>query len=143
MQYAIETRTESRESGHRILGAGLWTLQGLLAALFLVAGAMKFAMPIEAMTEQLPLPAWFLYATGAVELLGALGLVLPGIARIRVGLAPRAAAGLVVVMIGATSLSLATPAPEMAVVPLLVGLLCATVAYGRSQVAPHRGRHAA
>ena len=139
MQYAIDTR----ESSHRVVGAGLWTLQGLLAALFLFAGAMKFAMPIEAMTEQLPLPAWFLYFTGAVEVLGALGLVLPGVARVRTGLAPLAAAGLVIVMIGATSLSLATPAPEMAVVPLLVGLLCATVAYGRSQVAPHRGRQAA
>jgi uncharacterized membrane protein YphA (DoxX/SURF4 family) len=143
MQYAIDARTESRESSRRIVGAGLWTLQGILAALFLFAGAMKFAMPIEAMTEQLPLPAWFLYVTGAVEVLGALGLVLPGIARIRVGLAPLAAAGLVIVMIGATTLCLATPAPEMAVMPLVVGILCATVAYGRGQVAPHRGRHAA
>ena len=142
MQYAINTRTEARESSRRIVGAGLWTLQGLLAALFLFAGAMKFVMPIEAMTEQLPLPAWFLYFNGAVELLGALGLVLPGITRIRVGLAPLAAAGLVVVMIGATTLSLATPSPEMAAMPLAVGLLCATVAYGRGQVAPHRGRHA-
>src|SRR5262245_24689826 len=142
MQYAIDTRT-AQQSSHRILGAGLWSLQGLLAALFLFAGAMKFAMPIEVMTEQLPLPAWFLYFTGAVEILGALGLVLPGIARIRTALAPLAAAGLVIVMIGATSLSLATPAPEMAVMPLVVGLLCATVAYGRSQVAPHHARRAA
>ena len=142
MQYAIDTRT-AQPSSHRILGAGLWTLQGLLAALFLFAGAMKFAMPIEAMTEQLPLPAWFLYFTGAVEVLGALGLVLPGVTRIRVDLAPLAAAGLVIVMIGATTLSLATPAPEMAVMPLVVGILCATVAYGRGQVAPHRGRHTA
>ena len=101
---------------------------------------MKFAMPIKVMTEQMPLPAWFLYFTGAVAVLGALGLVLPGLCRVRTGLAPLAAAGLVVVMIGATTLSLATPAPETAVVPLVVGVLCATVAYGRAQVAPHRTR---
>ena len=77
MQYAIDARTTTGETGHRAVGAALWTVQGLLAALFLFAGAMKFAMPIEAMTEQMPLPAWFLYVTGAVEVLGALGLVLP------------------------------------------------------------------
>jgi hypothetical protein len=138
VQYAINTRTTSRETNRKALGATLWTVQGLLAAVFLFAGSVKFVMPIEMMTEQFPLPAWFLYFTGAAEVLGALGLVLPGVTGIRTALAPLAAAGLAIVMIGATTLSLATPAPEMAVMPLVVGILAALVAYGRSPVAPHR-----
>ena len=113
----------------------LWTVQVLLAALFLFAGVMKLVMPIEAMTEQLPLPGLFLRFIGVVETLGALGLILPGLLRIRPELTPLAAAGLVEIMIGAT---LFTPAeqPEMALIPGVVGLLAGLVAYGRWRRAP-------
>ena len=61
----------------------LWIVQGLLAALFLFAGGMKLIMPIEEMTKQmpLPLPDWFLLFTGVVEVLGAVGLILPWLLR--------------------------------------------------------------
>jgi hypothetical protein len=49
-----------------------------------------------------------------------------------------AAAGLVIVMIGATTLSQAGGIVA-ALIPLTVGLLCAFVAYGRWRLAPHRG----
>src|SRR5437868_49997 len=116
MQYAINTRT-TQDTNRKTLGAALWTVQWLLAALFLFAGVMKLVMPIEALSDPsmgMTLPEWFLRFTGVVETLGALGLVLPGIFRIRTELTPLAAAGLVIVMIGATTLSLATPMPEMA-----------------------------
>jgi uncharacterized membrane protein YphA (DoxX/SURF4 family) len=66
------------------------------------------ALPIEVLTKQMPLPGLFLRFIGMAEVLGAIGLILPGLLRIRQGLTPLAAAGLVIVMIGATVLTLAT-----------------------------------
>ena len=84
------------------MNIALWVVQALLAALFLFAGGMKFVMSIEEMTKQVPLPGWFLHFIGVVEVLGALGLILPWLTRIRPGLTPLAAAGLAIIMIGAT-----------------------------------------
>jgi hypothetical protein len=117
----------------------LWTIQGLLALLFLFTGGMKLMLPIEALTAQLPLPGWFVRFLAVAELLGALGLVLPGLLRIRPGLTPLAAAGLVIIMIGATAITLATMDATLALIPLVAGLLCAFVAYGRWHLAPHGG----
>jgi uncharacterized membrane protein YphA (DoxX/SURF4 family) len=111
----------------------LWIVQGLLALVFLFAGGMKLVLPIEDMTKQMPVPVpgLFLRFIGVAEVLGAIGLILPGLLRIRPGLTPLAAAGLVIIMIGATVLTLVTMDPAMALTPLLVGLLAAFVAYGR------------
>jgi hypothetical protein len=68
--------------------------------------------------------------------LGGLGLVLPGIFRIRTDLTPLAAQGLVVIMIGAVITTIATMDTSMAILPLVVGVLAAVVAYGRRQLAP-------
>jgi hypothetical protein len=113
------------------MNALLWTIQGLLALLFLFAGSMKFVMPVEAMTQQLPLPGAFLHFIGGAELLGAFGLTLPGLFRVRRGLTPLAAAGLVLVMVGATVLSASTGPLAGAIPPLVVGCLAALVAYRR------------
>jgi hypothetical protein len=117
----------------------LWTIQVLLAALFVFAGGMKLVMPIEEMTKEIAMPGAFLRFIGVVELLGGLGLILPGLLRIRPGLTPLAAAGLVVIMVGATVLTLKTGSVAMALMPLVVGLLAAFVAWGRWRIAPHRG----
>jgi uncharacterized membrane protein YphA (DoxX/SURF4 family) len=114
----------------------LWIVQGLLALLFLFAGGMKLVLPIEAMTGQIPMPGPFLRFIGVVEVLGGLGLILPGLLGIRPGLTPLAAAGLVIIMIGATVLTLASGAVATALIPLVVGLLSAFVAYGRWRLAP-------
>jgi uncharacterized membrane protein YphA (DoxX/SURF4 family) len=117
------------------MNIALWVVQALLAALFLFAGGMKFVMSVEEMTKQIPLPGWFLHFIGVCEILGALGLILPWLTRIRPGLAPLAAAGLVIIMIGATVIVLMTDGIAMALIPLMVGLLAAFVAYGRRRVA--------
>ncbi|HET7342843.1 MAG TPA: DoxX family protein [Methylomirabilota bacterium] len=114
----------------------LWIVQGLLAALFLFAGGTKLMMPIEEMTKQLPMPGWFLRFIAVAEILGALGLILPGLLRIRPGLTPLAAIGLVVIMIGATVVSVLTGPLPLALIPLVAGLLAAFVAWGRSR-SPH------
>ena len=102
---------------------------------------MKLVLPLEVMTEQmpLPLPGWFLRFIGVAEVLGAIGLILPGLLRIRPGLTPLAAAGLVIIIIGATVLTLAGGDVGPALIPLVVGFLSAFVAYGRGRLAPHRG----
>ena len=122
----------------------LWIIQSLLAALFLFAGGTKLILPLDVLTSmgspnQIALPGWFVRFIGVVEVLGALGLILPGLLRIRPGLTPLAAAGLVIIMIGATGLTLSGGDVAPALIPLVVGLLSAFVAYGRWRLAPHRG----
>src|SRR5688572_7153492 len=117
----------------------LWIVQVLLGALFLFAGVMKLVLPLDQLAGPMPLPGPFLRFIGVVELLGGLGLILPGLLRIRPGLTPLAAAGLVVIMVGATVLTLKTGSVAMALMPLVVGLLSAFVAWGRWHIAPHRG----
>jgi uncharacterized membrane protein YphA (DoxX/SURF4 family) len=119
------------------MNIALWIIQGLLALLFVFAGGMKLVLPIEEMTKEMAMPGWFLRFIGVAELLGGLGLVLPGLTNIRPGLTPLAAVGLVIIMIGATGISFSTGGFAAALFPLLVGVLLAFVAYGRWTVAPH------
>ena len=119
--------------------SALWIVQGLLAALFLFAGGMKLVLPLEKLTGPFPLPGSFIRFIGVCEVLGALGLILPGLLRIRPGLTPLAAAGLVIIMIGATVITLMGGELTAALISLVVGLLAAFVAYGRWRLAPLRG----
>src|SRR4051812_37079739 len=118
--------------------AVLWTVQGLLALIFLFAGSMKLVLPVEELTKDISLPGLFLRFIGVVEVLGAVGLILPRLLKIRPGLTALAACGLVSVMIGATVLTVANNGVGPAVLPFVVGLLSAFVADGRSRRAPHR-----
>lgn len=110
----------------------LWVVQGLLAALFLFAGVMKLVLPIEAMAGPVALPVLFLRFIGVCEALGAIGLVLPGLLRIHRELTPVAAGGLVIIMIGATVITVMGGTVALALVPFVVGMLAASVAYGRT-----------
>ena len=98
---------------------------------------MKLVVPMDVLIEQMPvpLPAVFVRFLGAAEVVGALGLVLPGLLRIRAALTSLAAAGLVIIMIGAVMF---TPPEDLtlAVVPAVVGVLAAFVAYGRWRLVP-------
>ncbi len=117
----------------------LWIVQGLLALIFLFTGGMKLVLPLEELTGSMPLPGLFMRFIGVAEVLGAIGLIFPGLLAIRPGLTPLAAVGLVIIMIGATVTTLAGGDVAMAVIPLVVGLLSAFVAYGRWRLAPHSG----
>jgi hypothetical protein len=118
----------------------LWVVQVLLAALFLFAGGMKLVLPLEALAGPIALPGLFLRFIGVAEVCGAIGLILPGLLRIRQGLTPLAAAGLVIIMTGATVITIQSGTVAPAVVPLIVGLLSASVAYGRWRAVPTSGR---
>lgn len=121
-------RTANRRTG---IGIALWILQWLLALLFLFAGGAKLVMPIEEMTRQIALPGWFLRIIGVAEILGGLGLVLPGLLKLYTWLTPLAAASLVVIMIGATIVSAMIPPAAGALFPFATGVLLLCVAYGR------------
>ncbi len=120
------------------MNVALWIVQALLAALFLFAGGMKLVLPLDKLTGPVAVPGAFLRFIGVVEVLGAIGLILPSLLRIRPGLTPLAAAGLVIIMIGATVIGFLSGEVMMLLSPLVVGILAAFVAYGRWRVAPVR-----
>ena len=120
----------------RKASATLWTVQGLLALLFLFTGGMKLILPIEMLKGPVPLPELFVRFIGLAEVAGAIGLILPGLLRVRPSLTPLAATGLVTIMTGATVVTLEGGMVGPALVPLIVGLLATYVAYGRRQWAP-------
>jgi len=115
----------------------LWIVQGLLAAVFLFAGGMKLITPVEVLSAMSPFPGEFIRFIGVCEVLGAVGLILPYALRILPGLTALAAAGLVVIMVGATVSTLVIGGGLLALPTLVLGLLSALVAYGRRPQLPH------
>ena len=124
--------------GTSTMNVALWIVQGLLAAVLLLAGGAKLVLPLDQMTGPVALPGWFLRFVGLAEVLGALGLVLPGLLRIRTGLTSLAAAGLVIIMIGATVVMWSSGMVAVALMNMIVALLAVFVAYGRWRLAPYR-----
>ncbi len=116
------------------MSVALWIVQVLLATLFVFAGITKLAMPVDELAKQVGMSGAFLRFISVAEVLGGLGAILPSALRIAPWLTPLAAAGLVVIMIGATVLSLGQGIA--AALPFVVGLLAAFVAYGRWRLAP-------
>ena len=120
------------------INIAIWTVQVLLACLFVFAGGAKLVLPIAEMTKQFPLPGLFLRFLGVVELFGAAGLILPSLLRIRPYLTPLAAGGLVIVMSGATAISMAGGTVAPAIPPFVFGCLAGLVLYARTRVVPIR-----
>lgn len=113
----------------------LWGVQGLLAVTFLFAGSSKLLVSAATLTSQYPLPGDFMRFIGVCEVLGALGLIFPALLRIRPGLTPLAGAGLAVIMLGATTVTVIEMSVFAAIIPFVIALLAASVAYGRSRPA--------
>jgi uncharacterized membrane protein YphA (DoxX/SURF4 family) len=125
--------TSSAKTANRVL----WTAQIATALLFLFAGSMKFIMSAAQMQQgPIHLPVAFLHSIGICECLGGLGLILPGVTRVRTALTPLAAAGLTVVMIGATSVSIMGMGVLAGIFPAVVGGVTAWIVYGRTRVVP-------
>lgn len=115
----------------------LWALQILLAALYLFAGGLKLVAAPEDMraapTDPIPAGNWliFLRVIGGFEVLGALGLVLPGLTGIKRHLTSIAAGCLAVIMAGAVVVSIMQIGVAAAIMPLVVGILDLVVMRGR------------
>ena len=124
------------------MNIALWLVQGLLAVAFGMAGAMKLTTPMPELM-QMGLGGWLndfpeilVRFIGLSEVLGALGLVLPGATKIRPGLTVAAAAGLAVVMVLAAGVH--GVYGELGATPpnVVLGALAGFVAWGRMVKAP-------
>ena len=110
----------------------LWILQVLLALMFLWHGVLFVSPPPEIVAQMnAALPRWFQLFLGTAEVLAAIGLTLPGLTRIRPGLVPAAAAGIMIVMVCATVLHLWRREFGPAVTTIVLLLMATVVAYGR------------
>jgi uncharacterized membrane protein YphA (DoxX/SURF4 family) len=130
--------TAAKRVATKRINVAIWTVQVLLACLFLFAGGAKLVLPIAEMTKQFPLPGLFLRFLGVVELAGAAGLILPSLLRIRPYLTPLAAGGLVIIMSGATAISMAGGTVTPAIPPFVIGCLAGLVLFARTRVVPIR-----
>ncbi len=112
----------------------LWTIQILLAALFLFAGGMKLAAPAAELAKQVPLSVGFIRFIGAAEILGALALVVPGWMKKWRGLTFYGALGLAIIMVGATALTVADGGIVAGLFPGVAAILCLLVMDGHRRV---------
>lgn len=134
-------------SGDTILQVGLWTAQILLALAFAFTGTGSLTRPIDDLAAVAvwpgEVPVALVRLIGAAELMGALGLILPSLTRIRPSLTPLAAAGLAGVMVLGASYNLVQGRWPAVALNLVLGSLAVFVAWGRSwrlPIAPRRGR---
>ena len=118
----------------------IWILQVGLAGLFLGAGATKGFHPVESLHANLPwardIPLWVPRLAGYSEILGAIGLILPGVTRFKPGLVPLAAGGLAMVMAMAIAFHLNRGEFGLMLVPLVLFAMAAFVGYARLKLAP-------
>ena len=122
------------------MGVALWVIQVLLGLAFLAAGGMKLSQPKEKLAENMGWVEDFsqpaVRLIGALEVLGAIGLVLPALTGILPWLTPLAALGLVLTMIGAALTHLRRKEYGNIAVNAVLLVLAAFVAYGRFFVLP-------
>jgi len=118
----------------------LWAAQGLIAAMFLMAGSMKLTQPIAELATSLPwvkeVPEMLVRLIGLSEVLGGLGLILPAALRIRPKLTNLAAIGLIVVMVLALVFHLSRGEYEAAPVNIILMGILGLIAWGRNKKAP-------
>jgi len=119
----------------------LWVLQVLLALTFFAHGCL-FLFPPAAIADQMnaSLPRWFQLFIGVAEVMAAVGLTLPGFARIQPWLVPCAAAGIMIVMISATVFHLARGEVSSAITTVVLLAVATFIAYMRWRIAPIRSR---
>ena len=124
----------------KALHISLWIAQALLAAMFLMSGFMKLSQPIEQLAQSLPwaaqVPETLVRFIGTAEVLGALGLILPSLLRIKPKLTPIAAVGLALVMLFAVAFHLSRGETAAIGMNFVLIALAAFIAWGRFKKAP-------
>lgn len=120
------------------MNTALWIVAGLLASAYLFGGAGKMVIPKEKLAAMTRSAGWVedfrpgsVKAIGALEVLGAVGLVLPAVLDIAPILVPLAALGLALVMVGAVTIRLRRHEPALMVADLVYLALTLFVAWGR------------
>jgi putative oxidoreductase len=114
----------------------LWIFQFLLAAVFLAHGLLFLAPPASMLELLRPIPVGFRLFLGVAEVLAAVGLTLPGLTRIQPMLVSWAAAGVMIIMIGATVFHLSRGEFSSAITTIILLTMATFVAYMRWKVKP-------
>lgn len=117
----------------------LWVLQIVLGLYFVLVGVTHFIIPPNLpapMHWMYELPMWLHFFSGGAEILGGVGLILPGVTRIQTRLIPLAATGLVFVMIGAMVYHFTRGELQSIVSNLFLASLLTFLAYGRWKLMP-------
>ncbi len=120
----------------------LWILQFLLGIYFVSVGISHFILPPglpPPMAWMYELPTVLHYISGTAEILGGLGLVLPGLTRIQTRLTPLAALGLMLVMVGAMMWHLSRNEFQSIFMNVILAGIAGFVAYGRWKQSPLKG----
>lgn len=117
------------------MNRALWVIQVVLALLFLGAGGIKVMTSASELAAQMPwvedFPAGSHRIIGTLEVLGAIGIVVPAATGIVPMLTPVAAGGLALTMVGAVATHLGRAEYSALIVPLFLLGLSSFVAYGR------------
>lgn len=124
----------------------LWVVQVVFGIYFIVIGILHFVLP-----DGLPGPMEWMYdlsptlhaITGVAEILGGLGLILPGVTGIAPQLTPAAAAGLSALMIGAAIWHIPRGEITNVILTLVLAVVMGYVAYARTRLSPLPERAAA
>lgn len=117
----------------------LWALQWIFGLYFIAIGVMHFVLP-----EGLPAQLDWMYdlddtihlISGTAEILGGLGLILPGLIRIQPMLTPIAALGLLVIMVAAMVWHLGREEYVNIGLNIVNAVALAYIAYGRARLEP-------
>ncbi|HEX2914710.1 MAG TPA: DoxX family protein [Chloroflexia bacterium] len=122
------------------MNIALWVLQVLVALVFLLAGFLKLTRPLDWLSQRMlwvkVVPVWMVRFIGAVELLGAFGLILPAALGIDSWLTPLAAVGLVVTMLAAAIFHAQRNEYNRISSSLVLLVLAVIIVFGRYLVAP-------
>lgn len=124
----------------KALNVSLWIAQVLLGVFFLMAGITHGIRPVAAAATMAPwvvdVPFLLLRFIGTVELIGAFGVVVPAATRIKPGLTPLAALGLMVIMLLAIAFHITRGEASTIGVHIVVAAVAGFVAWGRWRKAP-------
>jgi hypothetical protein len=135
----MENQKQSSKAMHIIL----WIAQLTLAAFLLMGAVMKF-MPIEKIAPLMPwtgeLQPVFVRLLGCIDLLGAIGLIIPALLRIKPQLAKWSAIGIIVLMMSAIAFHLLRGEAPVIGFNILLVVLAIFIAWGREKKAPIEAR---
>ncbi|GAA5219382.1 DoxX family protein [Membranihabitans marinus] len=140
LHYKLKEIEMTDLQSNKVLNIVLWIAQGLLAAMFIMAGSMKTFQPVEVLMESIPWVSSELLLLirfiGISELLGGLGLLIPSILRIKPFLTVWAALGLALVMVLATGFHIIRGEFSSIGMNLVLLGFALFIAWGRSKKVP-------
>ena len=132
----MTTLSRSQHANGKIINISLWIAQVIVAGMFLMAGFMKTFTPIQELAPTMPLAQELPVLTrfiGIVELLGAIGVILPYALKIAPKLTVWAAAGLTLTMVLALLYHVFRGEIAASAFPIILALLSGFITWGRQR----------